>query len=364
MARVLLIAGHRPNRSPSQRYRFEPYMPFFREHGFECDLSYLVTEEEDRFFYLPGHFGRKAAATLRHLTIRLGDLLRARNYDLIFIHREAFFLGPALFEALLARTGPPVIFDLDDAIWLPNVSEGNRALAWMKYPGKVASIVRRADLVIAGNEYLADYCRDLNDEVHVIPTTVDTGVYRPRPAASAGPDAPVVIGWSGSPTTTPHFRAAVPTLERVAARFGDRVRFKVIGDGDFTEPRLGIRGVPWTAETELFHLHELDIGIMPLPDTEWARGKCGLKALVYMAVGIPAVVSAVGVNPEIVTDGVDGFLASNPEEWEQAISALVESPERRSRIGAAGRQRVIDAYSVAANRERYLTAFTTALARR
>ncbi len=400
MPRILFIAAHRPDRSPSQRFRFEQYLPWLEQEGWECELSYLITEAEDRIFYRPGRAFRKGAAVLRHAAIRLRDALQARRYDVVFVQREAFFVGPPMFEALLQAAGPALVYDLDDAVWLPNVSNANQRFARLKRPEKVNRVLARADLVVAGNGFLAEHARRFNPRVHVIPTTIDTELYRPAPKPSArgsgepaveatrreegaarsgsleaspeprsgrpgtSSDEPIVIGWSGSTTTIEHFREALPVLHRLKERFGSRVDFRVVGDGSFQVEELGIQGRPWRAETEVADLQEMDIGIMPLPDTDWARGKCGLKGLQYMALEIPAVMADVGANREIVTHGVDGFLCRTEKEWEEALTRLVESLVLREEVGRAGRKRVEEAYSVQVNRERYREVLGEAVDRR
>jgi glycosyltransferase involved in cell wall biosynthesis len=151
-----------------------------------------------------------------------------------------------------------------------------------------------------------------------------------------------------------HFRRALPILRRIRERYGDRVEFKLIGDAGFHDEELGIHGIRWSAATEVDDLYEFDIGIMPLPDDEWSRGKCGLKGLQYMALEIPTVMSPVGVNTEIIDDGANGFLASSEDEWVEKVGRLIESPELRAKFGSAGRQTVVSRYSVESQKGRYL----------
>jgi glycosyltransferase involved in cell wall biosynthesis len=253
-----------------------------------------------------------------------------------------------------------MIFDFDDAIWLPTVSSGNRTLAWLKNPAKTDELLRMADMVFAGNRYLADYASQFSDCVRIVPTTVDTDVFRPE-ARIPRRDGVVEIGWTGSRTTIDHFVYLVPTLVRIREKYGDRVRFKVIGDEVFRDDRLGLRGIPWRRETELDDLSTMDIGIMPLPDSPWTRGKCGFKGLTYMSLGIPAVLSPVGVNTEIVDDGINGFLADSEDQWVDRLSRLIEQPELRTAVGTRGRATVVARYSVASQKDRYVQYFREVL---
>jgi len=164
----------------------------------------------------------------------------------------------------------------------------------------------------------------------------------------------VCVGWSGSFTTIEHFETALPALRLVKEKYGDRVYFKVIGDGSYRNAELGITGLPWRKDTEIQDLSEIDIGLMPLPDTEWAKGKCGLKGLQYMALEIATIMSPVGVNSTIIEDGVNGYLADGPAEWADKIGHLVENAGLRQQLGAASRQTVVDHYSLLSERDRYV----------
>jgi glycosyltransferase involved in cell wall biosynthesis len=354
--RILFVSVHPPGHVPSQRYRFEQYEAWLAEHGLETTYSPVLRESEYEAMYRPGGVAQKGLATARGLLRRVRESLEVSDYDIVMVQREAVQLGTAAFEAVVGRSSSKLVFDFDDAIWLPDVSPANRRFAWLKRPEKVPKIISYSDMVLAGNDYLADYARKFNTNVRVLPTTIDTREYVPGPAPKD--TSTVCIGWSGSVTTIKHFELAVPFLKAVRERFGDRVSFKVIGDPGYRNDELGIRGVPWRAETEVADLSELDIGIMPLPDEAWARGKCGLKGLQYMGLGIPPVMSPVGVNVQIVSDGVNGYLASSLDEWVGKLTALIESEEQRRRLGAAARQTVMDRYSVESQRDNYLALLT------
>jgi glycosyltransferase involved in cell wall biosynthesis len=348
--RFLFVAVHAPNRAPGQRFRFEQYLDSLRQRGVVCDFSWALDGADAKVLYSPGNVPRKALLTARLMVKRWLETFKLARYDVVLVQREALFFGGPWLELAAKRNGAKLVFDFDDAIWLADTSAFNQRYRWLKSPGKIPRILRAADLVLAGNAYLAEYARGFNPRVQIVPTTIDTDSYRPRERPG---DGPVCIGWSGSFSTIRDFRLASPTLRRLRGRYGDRVRFKVIGDGTFRDEELGVVGQPWKAETEVSDLQEIDIGLMPLPDNDWSRGKCGLKGLQYMALGIPTLMSPVGVNAEIITDGKNGFLPRTDEDWERALSALIESAELRAKIGAAGRQRVLQDYSVQAWRDRY-----------
>jgi glycosyltransferase involved in cell wall biosynthesis len=358
MPKILFLTVHRPDRSPSQRFRFEQYIPYLKENGFQCDWSFLLNEYDDAFFYKKGHYLKKVIIVLKSLFKRLSELKHIRQYDIVFIQRECFMLGTAYFEKMYAKKGVKVIFDFDDSIWLQNVSEANKMFAWLKNPQKTASIIAISDLVIAGNAYLKNYAINFNKNVIVIPTTIDTDEYKRKEKVKSDK---VVIGWSGSITTIQHFEYAINVLKILKRKYADKIEIKVIGDAHYANEELGIKGIGWNKKTEIDDLCLFDIGIMPLPDDEWAKGKCGLKGLQYMALEIPTVMSPVGVNSEIIQDGENGFLASAEKEWVEKLSLLIESAELREKLGKAGRKTIVEHYSVAANKHKYLQAFNSVL---
>jgi glycosyltransferase involved in cell wall biosynthesis len=267
-------------------------------------------------------------------------------------------LGTTFFEKRYARK-TRVIYDFDDAIWLSASTSGqNRRLAFLKKPSKTSDIIALSTMVFAGNQYLADYASQFNRNVVIVPTTIDTREYQP---AKDILKERVCIGWSGSFSTIAHFQTSLEALKRIKEKYGDKVYFKVIGDANYRNEELGIIGQDWKRETEVKDLQEIDIGIMPLPDDDWSKGKCGLKGLQYMGLAIPTIMSPVGVNSEIIQDGVNGFLAGSTAEWIEKLSSLIESPALRASMGQKGRETVVKQFSVEANKELYLRFFKKAV---
>lgn len=358
MKKVLLTTLHRPDRTPSQRFRIEEFIPYLEEHGFKVDFSYLLNAEDDKLFYSPGNLVAKARILAKSTGIRLKNILLESVPDIVFVQREAFMLGTAYFERQLKKRGAKLIFDFDDAIWLQNVSEGNKRLGFLKNPQKTNELINIADLVFAGNEYLAAHARNYTDpdKVVVVPTTIDTKEYKRIPQTN---NEKVCIGWSGSVSTVEHFKVIIPTLKRIRHKYGDKVFFKLIGDKNYREPSLDIEGLPWQKHTEVPLISSFDIGIMPLPDDEWSRGKCGLKGLQYMALEVPTIMSAVGVNKNIIQDGSNGFLAATEDEWFEKLCLLIEDSNLIDKIGKAGRATVVEKYSIDAWKHKYLQYFNT-----
>ncbi len=356
MPRILFVAAHRPDRSPSQRYRFEQFVPYWRANGWETEYAWLIDEEDDRYFYSKGKLLHKGLFFLRSWRRREAQVKRAGDFDIVFVQREAFMTGSTRFEKAFKRSGAKLVFDFDDAIWRMDVSDGNRYLRWLKKPAKTSGLIAMADHVIAGNAYLAAYATKFNSQVSLFPTVIDAELYQPKARVD---DRTVVIGWTGSKTSVAHMRQALPALREIQTKYGDRVRFRIISDGVFADPGMKVENVLWKSSTEVEDLNAIDIGIMPLPHTEWSRGKCGFKGLQYMGLGKAVVLDNIGVNSTIVQDGVNGFLASSKNEWVEKISRLIEDPDLRRRLGAEARLTVERDYSVQAWRNKYLELFTS-----
>jgi glycosyltransferase involved in cell wall biosynthesis len=355
MPSVLILCAHRPKRSPSQRYRFEQYLPLLEEKGFHFTFSYLLNEQDDTLFYAKGNFLAKVLILIKSVFIRVRDCFRFKTFDIIFIQREASFLGTSFFEKRAARSGKYVIFDFDDSIWLADTSPGNKKWEWIKKPAKFFTTLSYANVVIAGNTYLAEKAKAINKNTIIIPTTIDTALHMPKPELRG--KKILIIGWSGSISTVKHFELLIPVLLKLKERFGETVKFKIIGDANYKNSLLNIEAKAWHATTEVDELNTLDIGLMPLPDDAWANGKCGLKGLSYMACGIPTIMSAVGVNKEIIRHGHNGFLANNKSEWFDLLCRLIEQKELREQFAKEGRKTVVEKYSVDANKNKYLNVF-------
>ncbi|MBR3568259.1 MAG: glycosyltransferase family 4 protein [Salinivirgaceae bacterium] len=355
--RLLYIAPHRPGRSPGQRFRFEQYTDFLESEGFTITYSFLLNAWDDRHFYQRGNYLLKCWIALKCVIIRLFDVLRAWRYDYIIVYREAHFWGWAIFEKLLSMSRAAMIFDFDDAIWLNDTSESNKNLSWLKSSAKTAKIASLANVVTVGNSFLADYARQSNRNVVIVPTAIDTDAYKYRGAVDS---EPVTIGWIGSTTTLKHFQNAIPALTAIKLKYGNRVNFKVIVDVDYEVPELGLKSTKWRKDTEVEELNKVDIGIMPLPDDRWSCGKCGFKGIQYMALGIATVMSPVGVNTDIIEHGANGFLASTDSEWVDCLSQLIESVELRQRLGEAARKTIDERYSVRSQQGNLLNAILLA----
>ena len=315
---------------PSSRYRVYQLLPWLQKQGIESEVSPGINSELYSQIYLQGR-GSRRAALLASWKQRRIDVGRASQFDAVFIQKGVF---PGLypgFERKLAAS-KPLLFDFDDAIWLPRQG-GNQLLRALHRESTVQEILRRAAAVIAGNECLADYARRFNRSVTVVPSCIDTARY---PRAAGEPR----IGWIGSRTTMPYLGSLRGVFETLG------VTPRVIASGNPGALGFPVEFRQWRLETELDELAQVGIGIAPLPDNPWERGKCGVKLLQYMACGIPVVASPVGVHNSIIRHGINGFLAATDEQWIESLGQLVHDDSLRKRLGAAGRELVVQHYDV------------------
>jgi glycosyltransferase involved in cell wall biosynthesis len=355
--RVLALMPGLYDTSPGQRYRLEQWEPLLRERGVEITYAPFEDDELHSVVYQPGRIGKKLQLVSRNLARRLSTISKARKYDLVYILREAALLGPAVFERLLYQQRVPFVFDFDDAIFVTYRSPSNGYLSYLKFASKTRTICRLASHVMVGNPYLAEYAGQVNEKVTVIPTTIDTDKYRASPPRNS--DGPLTIGWTGSYSTVQHLDTLRGALKKLAET--ENFRLRVIGTPAYELAPVNVEAMQWRASTELADLSAIDIGVMPLPDDQWSKGKCGLKALQFMALGVPTVCSPVGVNTDIIQDNENGFLAATEAEWVEKLTRLLRDGELRRRLGQAGRATVEEKYSAVTQAPRVYEIFKSVL---
>ncbi|MFA6142130.1 MAG: glycosyltransferase family 4 protein [Candidatus Omnitrophota bacterium] len=341
--KILFLVPY-PTEGASNRIRVEQFIPYLESRGISCKVRPFMNTPFYRILYSPGKIFEKGFWFVICTLNRLLDMIRAFYYDVVFIHREAYPLGGPFIETVLSWTGKTIVFDFDDAIFLPNTSRQNIRIEKFKRPSKIAKIINMSRLVIVGNSYLGEYAERFNKNTFVIPSSVDTDTYKPSTESRHG--AEIVIGWIGSNTTKAFLYDIEDVFVALARRYNNVV-FKIVGATFYSDRLKNVVNVKWSLANEPRDIQSFDIGIMPMPDNEWTKGKCGYKALLYMACGIPVVVSPVGVNTEIVEEGVSGYLADEKDEWIRKIAILIDDPDKRKAMGRIGREKVMRKYSLA-----------------
>lgn len=354
--KVLFLLPYPLHSAPSQRFTVEQFLPLLDDAGFSYVLRPFMRVKTWNIVYREGSFVKKAWGILRSFAARAKTVVfEAPHYGCIFIHREASPLGPPIFEWYLKRIlRKQIIYNFDDAIWIPNTSSQNKLAASLKAVWKVASICKWSAIVACGNDFLCDYARaHTHGKILRIPTVVDTNNrYNRLKQHRAGS---VIIGWTGSHSTLKYLDDVIPALQQLEQETS--FEFVVIAD---KRPDLSLKNwrfVPWNEETEIDDLLQLDIGLMPLTHDAWSEGKCGFKLIQYLALGIPAVASNVGVNAEILGEDSHEFLCESQAEWIVALRKLLQDATLRTQVGAIGAKRMQECYSIDSQRDAFLSLF-------
>lgn len=318
----------------SSRMRFYQYLPWLEAAGIHVTQTPLFSDA-----YVQGlqRNTKSPLEALRAYAGRVQALLASRQFDLLWIEKETLPWLPAWVERMLLPGGLPYVLDYDDAVF-HYYDESRNPVVKAVLAGKHPALMQDAALVVAGNDYLAEFARQAGaTHVEVVPTVIDLVRYPVAMCKRTGEGALPCVGWIGQRATASFLAPYVSLFERLSA--DGRARFAAIGI-DAQSLGLPMDSIAWTEQTEVASIASFDIGIMPLLDGSFERGKCGYKLIQYMACGLPVVASPVGVNRQIVEHGVNGFLAETPAQWEQALQTLLADAELRQRMGQAGRQKV------------------------
>lgn len=352
---IIFLFPYPLSEAPSQRFRFVQYLDILKEEGFYFETHAYLSDNAWKILYQPGHFFAKFLRIIWGYFTRLLLLPKINKFDYVFIHREAAPLGPPLIEFLIAKVlRKKIIYDFDDAIWLPNFSESNKFFSFLKWYSNSKLLCKWAYKVSCGNEYLCNFAKQFNSNVIYNPTTIDTEHYH-NITSNQNKDK-FVIGWTGSHSTTRYLNDIEEVLGNLESKYS--FELQVIAD---IAPDLKLKSfkfIKWNKENEINDLLNFNIGIMPLKDDPWAAGKCGFKALQYMALGIPALVSPVGVNTKIVDDGLNGYICKTPHDWEVAIEKLINNHQLLLEMVQQTRKKIIDYYSVKSNTANFLKLFS------
>ena len=344
--KVLAVCSY-PVEAAATRFRLSQFAKPLGAHGIELEIRPFLDSEEFKELYKRGRALSKLATGLRQLARRIQPVIQKRNNDLLFVQREAVPVGPAVFEFLYSKLrGIPVVLDLDDATYVRYVSPTyGRLGSALKFFGKTDKLIDRSEVVICGNRFIAEYVEGRGTRAVVIPTVVDTEVFKPTDRNNEVP----VIGWIGTHSTFPFLEKLFPVLRELAAKH--RFVLKIVGSG---RERIDLEGVevqnrPWTLDREVEDFQTLDIGLYPIDtagslDPAWLAGKSGFKAIQYLAVGVPFVMTPVGVCAEIGEHEKTHFNASTREDWYNALDKLLSDGELRKEMGRAGREHSISNY--------------------
>lgn len=345
--------------APATRYRVTQYLPHLKEKGIDCRVFSAISEFSTNLTVKSPDFGT-AARLLYYCYVFTEKIFRllaiiiiARGFDIVYFQRTTFSLR---MELLLKAVNRNIFFDIDDAIFLPDRQKGDFLYRVKKFIKKneVINMLKVSKTVVVENEYIKDFVSRYCGNVLKIPGPIDTERFSPGPGHGGGD---ITIGWIGSPATTLYLAMLEGVFKTLKKKYGF-LKFKFIGPGKKALLDTGFERVDWNYDTEVAELRSLDVGIMPMPDNEWTRGKLGCKMLQYMALGIPAVVSFTPTNAEMIINGENGFFVSDEKEWVDILSTLIDSRELRERVGQRARETILERCDLRKNADRLADIFT------
>jgi glycosyltransferase involved in cell wall biosynthesis len=355
---VLVLCPHPYGVAPGPRTSIELWRGVLEGAGIHLTYATFGSPRLHEVLYRRGYYATKALEMVRAYAGRLRLLRDLGRYDAVFVYREAALVGPAFLERLVVRRGKPLIYIVDDPLYVPYVSPFNGWLSYLKCFGKVAEICRMSKVVIVNSSHHREFASRYNRNVWFVPSVVDTDQYTYRPGG--GRRGPPCIGWSGSPSTAGNVTMLADVLRTLAGRVRHRVH--LIGAPRFDLPGVRHTAQPWKADTEVDDLRQLDVGLVPLPCNEWNKRKFNLKVVQYMALGIPPVCTPLGDNRHVIQPGVNGFLAGSPDEWLDCLTRLARDESLRAAVGRRAAAEARDKYSLRANAANIVGAFRSALA--
>jgi glycosyltransferase involved in cell wall biosynthesis len=352
--KVLALASY-PIEAAATRFRLQQFVGPLAERDITLRIHPFLDSQLFEHLYHQGSFSRTALGLLKSSVLRLGDLSAARQADVILVQREAMMFGPPLIEWLVSHAlKRPMVLDLDDATYVsytsPTYGGLGKALKWFS---KTDDLIKWASIVTCGNRSIAEYVSSKGVEARIIPTVVDTGIF--RPAERAETSDPVVLGWIGTHSTYPYLESIFPALSRLSERY--EFVLKVVGAGRDKISLAGvtIENLPWQMEREVEDFQFIDVGLYPLDASMyagWAAGKSGFKAIQYMSVGVPYVATPVGASAEIGVEGVTHLFASTQDEWYGALETLITDATQRRQMGAAARRHAVENYGLSAQADK------------
>jgi glycosyltransferase involved in cell wall biosynthesis len=321
----------------SSRYRFCQYLPYLKSQGFDITVAPLL----DNNYVTNFNSGkRNFVNVLFSYFQRLGRLITDRDYDLLWIEKEILPFFPTWFESFLIGNTPYVV-DYDDAQFHTYDEKGSK-LTKLFLSQKIDRVMAKAKIVVAGNEYIAQRARQAGaSRIEIIPTVIDLDRYSPKTTASHS-DGVFNIGWIGSPGTSIYLKTIQSAFQALTEKYN--CQFTFVGAGNFKLDNLDLTVKKWQESSEVEDIKTFDVGIMPLNNTPWERGKCGIKLIQYMACALPVVGTPIGVNQDIIQHGVNGFQANTLDEWVDYLSKLATDPHLCKIMGAKGREMVESSY--------------------
>jgi glycosyltransferase involved in cell wall biosynthesis len=356
MKKILFLVPYPLSKAPSQRFRVEAFFSCIGKAGLKFSVHSFLDQQTWTILYQKGNLFLKSWGITKGFLRRWRTIIfNAPFYDFIFIHRESAPIGPPIFEWIIAKIyRKRIIYDFDDAIWIPNTSSANLFSNWCKAFWKVKYICKWSHKIAVGNDFLYSYASQFSGNVVKIPTCVD--IKKDQEQCQKYDRELLNIGWTGSHSTLKYLNGIIPVINELQKNID--FNFLVIADKNPLLPFKNFEFIPWNASTETKDLSRLDVGIMPLVADAWSEGKCGFKLIQYFACEIPAIASPVGVNKIIIDQGINGFLCRTDDEWISSLKTLLVDGSLRKRMGKAGREKIEEQYSIQSQERKFIAFFS------
>lgn len=353
MKKIIIVSPYPFDSAPSQRLHYEQYLEFLNSNGYSFYVFSFFSTRAYSYIYTRKLFLGKILFVFEGLLRRLALAFLLPFADGVYIHLNVVPIGPCFFERLYILLSKTVIYDINDMVHLKKTSEVNKIADRLKSAERYYLLMRKCQHVITCTPYLEKIAREYNSSVTTVFTTINTD--RLVPVSRLHRGGQLAIGWSGSHSTVPYLNILDGVLKSLAQKY--EFTLIVMGPDYFEMEGVETEVFPWSLDVEVSVFARMDIGLYPLPDDEWVKGKGGGKALQYMSCGLPVVATLAGCNADLIEDGVSGLLAKSIDDWYFLLQALIVDADLRSRLGRAARARVEKIYSVDANKGTYLSIF-------
>jgi L-malate glycosyltransferase len=342
--KVLAIVPYQLDYCAGQRFRIELWEKELIKRGIEIEYISFTNQALTDVLYKPKNYLAKATLMISLLAKQIITALKAKRPDLIFIYREAALLGPPIIENIVRQWNIPIIYDIDEPLFVPYTSPSNGSLNKLRFFSKIPKIMQMSDCVFSVNQSIAKYASDYNSDVEVVPMAVDTQRYAPLENTTKPIIARPIITWVGTRTNQANINLAIPPLQKLYKTH--KFTFRIIADEPMQYEGLEVEFIPWAYDIEVPKLQEAQIGIVPVMESVWSPWKFFFKTVQFMSLGMPVVASAVGSNLEIIKDGFNGFLVKNEQEWEEKIQLLFENKSLRQELGHNARQTALAHFDI------------------
>jgi len=350
---ILVICPFPQDVAAGQRLKYEQYFNHWRDNGYEITVSSFMNQYMWEVVYLKGKYLSKIIGTITGYFYRLHDLFRISKYDIVYIHMWVTPFGSILCERIVRALSNRLVYDIEDNTITKAISNVNSIITPLKNPNKNKFLMKTADYVITSSPALNKYCLGLNNnkKCKYISSSVD--IVRFFPINTYSNNKKITIGWTGTFSSKEY----LDLLRDVLITLRGRLDFKllVIGNFEYEFPEMDLEVIQWSAESEVKDMQKIDIGIYPLSDNPWVFGKSGLKAIQYMAFGLPTVATNIGTTPKIIKHMKNGLLVNNDKEWINALEELIKNPKLRKSLGHEARKTVVDKYSINSIKMKYFS---------